>query len=320
MSESTKKEHEVLRPRFDLITKELLLTSLGPLGRQAEKEYEIATSGMARVDFAFEPDPARSADRERLGLLGRMTSESCFIEVFHRPPGRMLVLGCVRKQLAHALVMEREALTSGTRVPDKPRLFWVVSSGRPDQVLEQFGARRIVGWPRGVYDLVPGAHVRAMVANELPKGRDTLFMRLFGSGRALKTALGELRKLDQGQWERDLALELFVQQRLTIETTDQISSEEDAELIMATNELVEEFKRKHIEIGRRGGLREGRREGRREGARRAIVRLYERRFGPMPQDLRDVLEAQQDEGLLDEWNAIVGTEPMERVTAAFRAP
>ncbi|MBI4815008.1 MAG: hypothetical protein HY791_02040 [Deltaproteobacteria bacterium] len=101
---------------------------------------------------------------------------------------------------------------------------------------------------------------------------------------------------------------------------------------MATNELVEEFKRKHIEIGRQDGrldglrdgrldgLREGRREGRREGARRAIVRLYERRFGPMPQDLREVLEAQQDEGLLDEWNAIVGTEPMEKVTAAFRSP
>ncbi len=44
---------------------------------------EISTSGMARIDFAFEPDPARSADRERLGLLGRMTLESCLIEVFH---------------------------------------------------------------------------------------------------------------------------------------------------------------------------------------------------------------------------------------------
>ncbi len=33
-----------------------------------------------------------------------------------------------------------------------------------------------------------------------------------------------------------------------------------------------------------------------------------------------MLEAHQDEGLLDVWNAIAGTEPMEKVTAAFRAP
>ncbi|MBI2378790.1 MAG: hypothetical protein HYV07_32650 [Deltaproteobacteria bacterium] len=317
---------EPLRARFDLIAKELLCSSLQPFAQKAEKEYEIAVSGMVRVDYAFEPDPARSAERQKLGLLGRMTDEPCFIEAFHRPPGAMTLLGSIRKQLAHAQLVER--LTG--KPLEAPRRLWIVSAGRPAGALEQLRARPVKEWPPGVYALAPGMNVWILVANKLPATRDTLFVRLLGSGAALKKALRELRALPRAAWERELALDLFVQQRLTIEASDELSSEEDAELIMATYQLVEEFKKKQRDEGRLEGRLEGqlegrlegqlegRLEGRLEGARGGIFRLFERRFGPMPKGLKASVEAQKRVEVLEEWIAIVGTEDLDVIESTLR--
>ena len=46
-------------------------------------------------------DPARSAERARLGLLGRLASVLCLIELYAHPPSAEELRACLSKHFAH---------------------------------------------------------------------------------------------------------------------------------------------------------------------------------------------------------------------------
>ena len=113
---------------FDHFTKQLLVAALAPTGAVA-REVEVAPE-VQRADVVFQPDGARDAQRVELGLLGRMSSESCLFEPFTRTPVLLDVLRCLQKPLA--LLAARRAKKGGRSVPPGAHpLLWVISSGRP---------------------------------------------------------------------------------------------------------------------------------------------------------------------------------------------
>ncbi|WP_438029232.1 hypothetical protein [Sorangium sp. So ce233] len=82
---------------------------------------------------------------------------------------------------------------------------------------------------------------------------------------------------------------------------------EEEEIVMTTQELVEQF----IEQGRTQGLA--------QGMARATITLYEARFGPMPPALRSAVEGIRDLPTLEKWHLLAGTGTREEVHDAITA-
>ncbi|WP_433935868.1 hypothetical protein AB3662_14210 [Sorangium cellulosum] len=85
---------------------------------------------------------------------------------------------------------------------------------------------------------------------------------------------------------------------------------EEEEIVMTTQELVEQF----IEQGRKQGLAQGMAQ-----MARATIELYEARFGPMPPALRSDVEAMHDLPTLHAWLLLAGTGTREEVHDAVAA-
>ena len=96
-----------MRNRFDYLSKQLGEKTLGPSGTTVlngpinpETQY---------ADLRHEPDPARQAERARLGLLGRLAAVDCLIEVYSDAPSAAEFRACLTKHLASWQQRVREA-------------------------------------------------------------------------------------------------------------------------------------------------------------------------------------------------------------------
>jgi hypothetical protein len=148
-------------------------------------------------------------------LLGELTAEPSQIEPFSSTPNLPPIRRVICKQLTwhhelerRAEVVARAAARAAARdapegpeqpeenetaadVPQVVPFPWliVISQGRPDTVIEMYGCNQVRG---GVYEAVPGLQMRVVVLAELPRTRETLLLRLLGSGGLLKEALVDL--------------------------------------------------------------------------------------------------------------------------------
>jgi hypothetical protein len=67
--------------------------------RSLDYTHLVAPSDSRTVAIWFLPDPARNAERERLGLLGRMTAGATMLAPFHHTPGIDELRDCVQRHL-----------------------------------------------------------------------------------------------------------------------------------------------------------------------------------------------------------------------------
>src|SRR5215510_6394832 len=93
--------------RFDQLGKKIGLAALGPSGLTVAHD-EIAPDAR-HADLRHEPDPARQAERDRLGLLGRIASILCLIEVYGHAPSAEEFRACLAKHIAFWQKRAREA-------------------------------------------------------------------------------------------------------------------------------------------------------------------------------------------------------------------
>jgi hypothetical protein len=323
-----------MRHRFDRIGKALLRSALEPGGAVATG-LEVPAADAQAVDTWFEPAPERTAERQRVGLLGRMAEGPTMFEPFHDPPSVDELRGCLRKQLAldHGRVLE--ARKQGRPRPAFPQL-WALSTGRPESVLGGYALTPIASWPRGFYEGRPAESLGAVVLRELPRENDTLLLRLMGSGAVLRAALEDLAQLPIEAWEREVAMPALLAAR--IEMAHDTIDESEQEYLMTTQSLYEEWEAATRERGRQEGRQaaqhlyeqreaavhaQGRQEGRQEGqaqeAKRALALVYQARFGPLPSALREALETMGDTSTLERWLVLVGTRSEPEITAALQA-
>ncbi|APR86277.1 Hypothetical protein A7982_11626 [Minicystis rosea] len=69
-----------MRLRFDQLGKQIGRHALGPSGPTVAHDEIVPDAHHA--DLSHEPDPARGAERDRLGLVGRIAYVLCLIEIW----------------------------------------------------------------------------------------------------------------------------------------------------------------------------------------------------------------------------------------------
>lgn len=283
--------------RFDQYTKNLLRETLRNASKVQESEVEVIAATQ-KIDVYAVPDLERVAERKALGLLGELFHEASMFELFSTTPNLGRFRLCLKKQLSWHTELERRARVAATEqqkdlegaaengkeIVPYPRLV-VVSTGRPDTVLEKFGARNVCP---GVYDLVEGLCVYVVVLSELPRTRETLFLRLMGRDRVLAEALVDVKNLPLDAPERCIAYPLLV--LFQFEVTDPTPDEKPmSDEIRAWYEgLVEEQKRRV-------------RQAHDDGVRKTVIRQLRVRFGPLPAGVLERIEA-ADVTTVERWS------------------
>ena len=195
-----------MRTRFDQVGKQLGEAALGPSGTTVV--HDEIVSEVQYADLRHEPDPARVAERARLGLLGQLAAGPCLIEIYSQPPDSAAFRACVSKHLAVWQQRVRRARTQEQAEPAtlvEPQL-WIIAAGRPETLLRRLELVPAPGWPPGVYRFGGEVlRVGLVAAGELPRERSTLLVRLMAAGAGLRHALADLMELPADAHERLVA-------------------------------------------------------------------------------------------------------------------
>ena len=183
-----------MRNPFDQLAKRIVERALAPAG-PVLIQHEIAPDTRA-ADIWFEPDPAREAVLRERGLFGRLMSRPSLLEPFHGTPDLDDMRACVHKQLSLDQTRLAKARREKRSRPPFPHL-WVPSTGRPVGVFEAYGFTPMPGFPPGCWGRREADAVGIVVLRELPRDRDTLFLRLMAADEVLAEAIVELLGLPE---------------------------------------------------------------------------------------------------------------------------
>ena len=280
----------------DQFAKNMLRDALN-LACAAGTEVEVLAATQ-KIDVYSVPDPARAAERARLGLLGELSAEPSLFEPFHDTPSLRKVRRCIDKQHTWHLELERRARSAASSPPADTDLaesteeavsfpaLVVIGPSRPETVLDAYGCKPV---RPGVYHGVRGLGLRVIVLAELPRTRETLLLRLLGEGRLLREALADLATLPDDAWEKAIATPLLVHLRLGDEHETNQENDVSAEIQAWFEDYQQKLRNEAIK------------EGRNEGARSLLVRLLRVRFGELPAATVARIEA-ADMADLERWS------------------
>jgi hypothetical protein len=308
-----------MRNVFDHLGRSIGLSALTPSGVTVAED--VIAPDARRADLRHEPDPARHEERARLGLLGRMASVLCLIELYSGAPDEDDVLACAGKLIAFRQHRRRATRKKqkeaekplGEKPPAAPfvRPFgWIIAVGCPGSVLSSIAAVDAAGWPRGVYFSPgvlsgPGGAVLAgldgaggmlrmgiVVASELPRERSTLLVRFMAAGPLLKDAIADLNALPDDADERAVAEQILVDLR------DVLGSKPGA--TAAEEEFIANMSMTFSQA-RKEARDEGRNEGRTEEAVRNLLTVLRVRGITLPDAARERILAERDPERLERW-------------------
>jgi hypothetical protein len=165
---------------------------------------------------------------------------------------------------------------------------WVFSPGRPTSAIRRMGFAPLPGWPSGFYR-GPQLPVTLVAISELPKTRETLPLRLLGTGRVLVEAIVEMGSLPRDAWELLAGLGPIEMLRSTRARAGRV----EEEIVMTVVRTYEEIMGEATERGRQEGLLEGERRG--QG--RTVLKQLQLRFGPLSDETVRAVEAASVEEL-----------------------
>ena len=288
-----------MRNRFDYLAKGVGQKALGLFGAAAANAPINAETQYA--DLQYEPDPARQAGRDSLGLLGRLAADPCLIEVYSQAFNAEEFRACLAKHLASWQGRARKARAAkrseeGAEGSGDPFL-WIITAGVPRTVLSQLELKPARDWPVGVY--LFGAdvlRVGIVVASELPRERTTLLVRIMAGGPLVAPAVPELAALPPDAIERAVAEPVLLDfRRMLGEDSSQDADEQ--EFIMAMYKTWEETRAE----ARSEGRAEGRTEGRAEARANDVLTVLRVRGIAVPEAVRQQILAQQDLQRLEQW-------------------
>jgi hypothetical protein len=292
-----------MRKRFDHLAKQIGCVALGPSGPTVA--HDEITPETQHADLRHEPDPARKAERARLGLLGRIAAVPCLIEVYGHAPSPEEFRACLAKHIAFWQQRSRKTRTHNKQRRQKQQrpdtfvapFLWIIAAGAPMALLTKLRLRPARGWPAGVYFFGDDVlRVGIVVASQLPRDRSTLLVRLMAAGPLLAPAIEELSALPPAAHERAVAERILVslQHALGQQPT---RTPEEQEFIVTMYKSWEE------------GRAEARAEGRAEAQANAVLTALRVRGIAVPEAARKRILAQKDLQKLERWleKAIVAT-------------
>ncbi|HSJ99643.1 MAG TPA: hypothetical protein VK932_00325 [Kofleriaceae bacterium] len=284
-----------MRNRFDELGKQIGKAALGPFGATVPQHGISPETQYA--DLRHEPDPAHAAERELLGLLGRIASSPCLIELYAHAPTDAEFRACLGKHIAywHA----REARTQGTPPPvaGGAPFLWIIAAGTPTSLVADLALVQAPGWPTGVYVLGPNVlRVGLVAANRLPLDRSTLLVRLMAAGPLLRPAIVELSALPADAHERIVADRILLRFQHVLGLKPERTDEEEEFLVTMYSTW---------EDARELGQRQGRAEARADD----LLTVLRVRGIPVSEAERERILAERDLERLARWleRAVVAT-------------
>jgi hypothetical protein len=276
-----------MRNRFDQLAKNILRDALQLVGT-VETQAEVISAPPQAIDVWYVPDPALRASGRDLGMLAQIASEPCMIEPFHSALDIGELRDCLRKQLTWHHSLDRST-SGGAPFP----ALWILSAGRPVTAIESFRLAPDPDGPASVYASGPGLRLYVMVLSELPSTRETLLLRLLGSGRTLRGAIADLMALPKGTWERTIAVPWLVRLRFEVPQDTSARSIEEEELIVEIQKWYEELEQ---QIGQAARL-EGKLEGEIEARIATMTSIFTKRLGRRLSDAEQVVLSERLEHL-----------------------
>lgn len=296
---------------FDHLAKNVGKEALDPSGLTVV-QYEISRDAQ-HADLRHDPDRKRTAARAKLGLLGRLAAVLCLIDVFGHALGAAELRACIAKHFAHweECVRKTRALNKrrkekGLRpVPLVEPVLWIIAAAASTPMLTKVGAKTVDGWPPGVYSVGDDVFgVGIVVADELPRDRSTLLVRIMAAGPVLAEAIADLAALPADAHERTVAEDVLVhlQQRLGKKPR---RTPEEEEFIVSMQKTWEK----------------ARTEGETAANARAVLTALRVRGIPVPDAARERILAQKDPARLERWleRAIVATSVADVLAEPSRA-
>jgi hypothetical protein len=295
----------LMRNHFDHLAKQLGQAALGPFGITVVNDPINPETQYA--DLRYEPDPARQAAKDQLGLLGRIAGGVCLLEVYSQAPSAEEFRACLAKHLAYWQQRARKVRTAPraptARAPvdtagDVSELnvepfLWVIAAGTPATLLTKLRMVSADDWPTGVYwfgeDVL---RVGLVAARELPRDRTTLLVRLMAAGPLLATAVLEVARLAPDAPERAVAEPILLDfQRMLGQHESRTSDEQ--EFLMAMQQTWED--------ARTEGRTEGLTEGLIAAQVKALLTVLRARGIPVPDAAQQRIQAERDLARLERW-------------------
>lgn len=227
--------------------------ALEPLGDIA-REVEIPSSDAQRIDLWLRrrfspPDLPRF-----LRLISELFPEDSMIEAFSTAIRLVAFYETHRKQYdwrRHLDQKLREQAPPGTEAPAlRPPWLWILSAGRPDSLFAEYQLGPRPGFPGGIYDFGPGWRISLLVINELPRGPETLLLRLMGSPAVQRAALAELRQMPAEDPDAKGLRRIVATLRHTFKYATNITDAEKDEFMTAARAAFEQYEQRleeHIE-------------------------------------------------------------------------
>lgn len=294
-----------MRLRFDELGKQIGQSVLGSFGPTAAQEGISPETQYA--DLRHEPDPTHAAERAQLGLLGRISSTPCLIELYSRAPSDAEFRACLGKHIAYWQRSTREA--RATKPQPQPAasgapFLWILAAGTPVSLMAELTLAPASGWPAGVY--LFGGNVLRMgliAANKLPRERSTLLVRLMAAGPLLRQAIAELSALPADAYERTMADPILLRFHHALGLEPNRTPEEEEFLVTMSYSW---------EQAREEGRREGQAQGQVQGLVQAragdVLTVLRVRGIPVSDAERERILAERDPDRLERW--------LERAVAA----
>lgn len=284
--------------RFDQLGKQIGRQALGPSGPTVV--HDEITPDAQHADIRHEPDPAREAERARLGLLGRLASVPCLIEIYGHAPDAAEFRACLGKHIAFWQQRARRARAHRRKpkpeMPAEPFL-WIVAAGAPTALMTKLKLDPAPSFPPGVYFFGDEVlRVGLVVASELPRDRSTLLVRLMAAGPLLPRAIEDLSALPKDAHERVVAEQILLNLQHALGRKPSRTPEE-LEFVMTMQDTWEKARELGLEQGHKEGLKEGLKEARAGG----VLMVLRMRGIAVPDAARERILAEKDPERLERW-------------------
>lgn len=273
----------------DLLCKHLLREALDPIST-VELEKPVAPLDEQRIDVYCElrselPPPE---SLPHLGLVRRMAEveRRFLIEPFSSTPSVDSVDDNLRKKFNLHHGLKKAAKGSPMNKP----VLWVLSPGRPEEVLRGYVGVPLPDWPGGFYRCALELATWVVVLAELPKTADTILLRLLGPATMQIEALRELDAQPMTETQRQQWIDILADVRYLLDEAQEPTPEEQT--IMT--ELRQRWEREKVEL-------------RAEGTAKAILTVLVARGFQVSDGIRQRVLDCKDPSTLERWLARAAT-------------
>jgi Domain of unknown function (DUF4351) len=213
------------------------------------------------------------------------------LEPFRNAPTRTEVKTCLLKLLWVQEDERRKDKKVGVNTldVDLPRL-WILAATTNQPVIDDFGGAiggvSFPGDQQGIYFLPPGFHTAIVSINQLPETSDTLWLRVLGRGHTQRRAVQEVVALSPTHPRRAQILRLLASWKVTIEIDGFFDSDEQEDFMALSQAFLVWEQQTKAEAQVQGVI-----QGMIQGEQTIVLRLLNRRFGALPENIHQQVMA-----------------------------